>query len=184
MPAEITVTFPFDLDEWAKASRQLLARGPGRTVSLLFGGGGALLAVWATVSSLRSGAGAAAAVVNSLPWLILSAFWAFGLTGMILLQQKRMIRKKMPSVTGEQVRTFSETGFYYATPEMAQHFAWSAIQKVVETDEFILVFVAPGAGHYVPKHAIPVESEERLRQLLSSVFAGRAKALLLRTWAA
>jgi hypothetical protein len=183
-PAEVSVAFPFNIDEWARATRLMLAQSASRWWIRIGGSGAALLATWGFVRSLQEGLGLSGAIINALPWSLLAWFWLHGLTTMVLWQQKRIITKKLPSVTGAQIRTFSPTGFYYATPQLAQHFAWSAVQRVVETDEFLIIFVAPGAGHYLPKYAIPVADEPRLREILAAAFAERPKLLQLQGSAA
>ncbi len=181
---DVTITFQFDLGELTRASRAVLKRGPMRMVrpalALLAIG----LAAWAYYDAVVAGSDVLVAIVSASPWIILGLFWTFGFTAVLPLLTRRFATRDMPSMLGTQTRAFSEAGFFYATPALAQSFAWSAVHRIVETDEFILVFIAPAMAHYVPKHAIPVAMEAPLRTLLARHFADRPKRLQLTPWAA
>jgi hypothetical protein len=132
--------------------------------------------------SLNRDRGLADALMGATPWLLLSAFWGGLYRAIPLLICRRAIRRWMPSHPGTEIVVLSDEGLFWSDARGARHVRWEAVRKVTETAEFVLFHIDGAAASFVPKHAIPVEAEERLRVLLAGKFSSRPHSLHLLAW--
>ena len=167
LPLEFS--FPFNRREWTQASRAILLVTVRRLwwlyslITLVF----LAVAVLPIVQVVLRQGPFAQAVLSGLPWVILLAFWAWLIYFGAPAWAARQIERRYPAFAGQQVRTLSHDGLRWISPGSTQEYQWSAVYRVVETDEFVLIFVTTQAAQFIPKRLITPEQLLQLRALLA-----------------
>jgi YcxB-like protein len=81
-----------------------------------------------------------------------------------------------PILRERQQYEFSSDGLTIRGGPAASRFGWDAFREAVETDEFIVLFVARQTAYYLPKHALHgPDVANALRTLLHSALGDRAR---------
>jgi hypothetical protein len=109
-------------------------------------------------------------------WLVvgLPLFFLFGLP---LIQRRSAVRlwKATPTLQGEMVYYFTPTGFQQTTPHSCTDMTWSSVVRVVETKQFVLLFLNKMTAQFLPKDAFNPEELADFRALVSSALGARAE---------
>ena len=118
-------------------------------------------------------------VATILPYLLI-----FGgiLVALPIIQrwQLRGLYQHTPSLQQEQTHEFSEDGFRMSNPLANTLVHWNAFLEVVETKEFLLLYVSRSIAYFLPKRAIHDPGQLReLRSLLHRELGGGAAKLRL-----
>ena len=82
--------------------------------------------------------------------------------------QARQWQKLNPPGHRNLTVTFGEDAFRSSSYVGSSDIRWIAVKQVVETPEFLLIYVTEKIAHYVPKRAIAAAELPLVRQLLSS----------------
>lgn len=111
-------------------------------------------------------------IVSGLGFALLLAGWPVAVVWAVRhvsphLLASRHLRHN-PAAGGTQRFAFGPEGILTSGPLHENSFAWSAIQKVMETDELFLFYIARSAALYVPKKELG-ERIEDLRTLVRSI---------------
>jgi hypothetical protein len=87
--------------------------------------------------------------------------------------QARQWLKLNPPGSRTVTVTMEEERFRSSNHVGAGEVRWPAAKQVVETSDFLLVYVTKGVAHYLPKRAIPDGQLPGVRQLISSQVGSR-----------
>lgn len=169
-------TYDYDRAEFIRAQRaavrhaesRFLARGP-----IVIGG----LALCAAIAAaLVSHDGWANILARLVPWLLIIALWLAMFSRMVgfmaARQHEKLQDSRHPTVavldeSGHEVTSFSGT--------VRRH--WSAIGRVVETEEFLLLYFTKQFAVFLPKRAIPANELPSVRGLLREKLGDRAELM-------
>jgi hypothetical protein len=93
--------------------------------------------------------------------------WAFAL---IPFSQWVSARKhmKMPLVRGQWTFELRPDGLTTRGPMMVTTVGWDAIQRVVETPEYLLFYYAKSCAYFLPLHAIATRADMQAVRLMVS----------------
>ena len=169
----VSVQFEWDADEHARsitltANQKPLFRVFRRFAGLLpLGVLGFTFALWGLTDASGLIAG-----LTMLPWFILTVFW-YVLAAWTPRLATWRLKSRLVSRTEE--RTVSEEGLDVAGRLDATFVPWSAVVRVVETDEFVLFQCGDFRSHYIPKRALSAEALARLRGLVEGHVTGERR---------
>lgn len=97
--------------------------------------------------------------------------WLTGLLSRRSLLRHMVDRSRQPGLFCEHTIVLTEDAVIESTSVNESRHLWSGIYKIVETPEYIYIFVAADLAHVIPKRAFPNASA-------AGAFAARAKELL------
>jgi len=118
-------------------------------------------------------------VATMLPYLLIFGLILGGLP-VVQRWQLRRVYQHTPSLQQEQTHEFSEAGFRMSNPLSNTLVRWDAFLEVVETKEFILLYISRSMAYFLPKRAIQDPGQlQELRSLLNRELGGRAAKLRL-----
>jgi len=146
-----------------------------------------LLALFAVVvgivitglGAMRADSLAAIGLLNLLSWSAVGAFWFWGGPTVLNVATRWELSRSHPESVNMERLTFGEHGFS-PSPEWSQPMPWSSVDRVVETERFLLIYHGYSTDpFYVPKHALSPLTSERLFSLLSEQLSARPQQLQL-----
>lgn len=178
---EIVVSFPLSATEEARALKASFGHGPPSRFAMSFVVAFTILTIVQIVLAANSGVGIADIIEKALPPAVVAVLAAMFPRHMPLRYYREIVRRMSSAVGGTLTRTFSKDGLFTAGPNGAEFLRWESLSHVVETKEFLLFYLPSGKSHYVPKYALPLEAEERLREFIGTAFSWRPERLKLMT---
>jgi hypothetical protein len=179
---ELTVSFPYVPAEHAHA----LSEGmEGRKLPRRMRAFGITVGVAGVLTSgfgVATGEPIASLLENGVSWLALGGFWYWVGPALLKMAAGRQLRRDA-SEEGREVEhlSFSDAGFSPSS-KWAQPMPWSFVERVVETERFLLIHHSYAKEpFYVPKHALSLSERERLVTLFRTHLNVRPQQLQLRS---
>jgi hypothetical protein len=173
MTMTISAQFEFEADEQYAALRAVTAATVWRWAIPLFAVGFPALVIAMTILPHLESMTPASMFLNSLPWILLGAFYL----ALMPVSQKRRAKRLLqtePSVRGVQERGIDGTGLHVRGHGLSMDYAWSDLLKAVETPAFFLFFYNKNCAHFIPKRALPADGVESVRSLVERHMGARA----------
>ncbi len=160
----VTVRFAWTPSEYGRAAAAEADLSPRwRTIRWILRGTTGAVVVGSAVFYVASSTPATEVVATMLPWFLLSTFlWQLAARAHRLTPY--LMRRQL--VGREEERTVSAAGLDVAGALDATFLAWSRVQRVVETEEFVLFIGGPFRTHSIPKRLLGPEGLAALRSLV------------------
>jgi hypothetical protein len=95
-------------------------------------------------------------------------------TPLLLRRAFRRTFAETPALQHPQVYSFDETGLRISGGPAVTALGWDGIVRVVETEEFFLLFYSKQCAYFLPKRAIDGSSGAHLREVLHHHLGARA----------
>ncbi len=127
----------------------------------------ALTQVIAILRASRHHASIALAIAEWAPYTVFLMLWGFAL---IPFSQWIAARRhmKVPAIRGEWTFEIRSEGLTARGPMTTTTVSWDAIERVVETPEFLLFYYAKNCAYFLPTHAIATEADMHAVRLIVS----------------
>ncbi len=174
-----TFTFPFDERQYAhaiSAQMRLQFRSWQMIVILAVP---VFYLVYSVLGTLAGARDPLDALITLLPWLVLIGFWG-ALLACLPKWTARRLQRRYAAFAGLQERSFTPSVVRSTSAGTRIEYAWTAVQRVLETDEFIYVYVTAAAAVFVPLAAIPIAELPAFRAFLRARLIDRPKTVSLR----
>jgi hypothetical protein len=166
--------FEFDPAEQYAAARAVTGATAWRWIIPLFALGIPLVVIAVTVLPHIRTMSPMGIAMNSMPWVLLGAFYL----ALIPMSQKRRanrMAKTEPSVRGIQERGVDASGLHVRGHGLTMDYAWSDLLTAIETPAFFLFFYNKNCAHFIPKRALNGGSVDEVRSIIHAHMGGRAK---------
>jgi len=105
------------------------------------------------------------AVVSLWPAALLTAFWVLYFTVGFSWFNALVTRRIDPNAKVPCVHRVSREGYHISSSEMNVDVRWNGVLRIVETDEFFLLFWSRPFAYYLPKRVVTPEAVPRLREM-------------------
>ncbi|MFO0788945.1 MAG: YcxB family protein [Pirellulales bacterium] len=174
-PGAVTVSGRVSFGEQYRATRRIVARSrAGLMAYLFFLGSPLVLAI--LVASTN---GVAALLYPPLAMtLLMGPFGVFVLFPVLHALNVRRMRSGNPAYDGVFTFVVSHDGFEVHGENFDVKLRWAAIRRVVETDEFLLFYVASTTAYFVPKKCVGAGEELRaMRKVIRAETGEKARLL-------
>lgn len=87
--------------------------------------------------------------------LYLVVFWIVSRVVTLIIQWKSFTSKEQPGLFCEHTITLTNEALIEVTPVNEGKHLWSGLHSVIDTPQYIFIFVAANAAHIIPKRAFP-----------------------------
>lgn len=170
-------TFDYDRAEFVRAHRAVQRNGesPWRHTVKALAGLALISAIVCMVAGyvLRAPRWANVFYVVSI-WSLLMAlyFWLF--SWIAVKWAARQQEKQRPDFAHPLSGALDESGYVCESFSGTTRLKWDGVRRVVETPEFLLLYIMKQYAYYLPKRAIPADDLAAVRRLLREQLGDRA----------
>src|SRR5882762_6507069 len=168
----MTLAFSFRLTpaEHARVSMLMLRR---KRWYKIFVGFIVLVIIALVILPVSQGLSAAGIAAIVLPYALILGLVVAGLPYIQQWQLSRVYRHT-PTLQQEQTHEFSDEGFRTRNPLANTLMRWDAFLEVLETKEFVLLYISRSMAYFLPKRAVKDPGQLlELRSLLNRELGGR-----------
>ena len=175
----IRITFPYSLAEHAEAANHTVSASRLRRFMRFFGGTALATGALVTLVGLLKGVPLGSLMRDTLPYLPLGAFWAWGGPAILSASNRRQFRREA-NQEGHDLETVSLSPDGIVPGANWTHpIPWSQVRRVIETETLIVIDASSDGLTYVPKHALSAADLTSIKTLLHQHFRERSKDLRL-----
>jgi hypothetical protein len=114
------------------------------------------------------------AVLSLWPWAILAVAWVLFLTVVPPWLSAWQVSRNDPSIKGELTHHLTEDGYHIRGSAVNVDVKWPGVLRLVETNEFFLVFWSKAGAYYLPKRVVPADTIQLLRDVFVRELGDRA----------
>lgn len=108
-------------------------------------------------------------------WLLNCFFWKWFFSSIVM---KRILKEgRNRSVLGRHEIVLEESKLIERTSLNKMHNAWSGIERVLENDRHIFIYLSGSQAHVIPKRAFESQEEARTFFETAKAYHGRAQGL-------
>jgi hypothetical protein len=115
-------------------------------------------------------------LINMMPYVLVVAFWFF-VFSRLQRQAARRQAEQDPSLRGTQQRILDAAGYHSRGGGVSFDVPWHAIHRVIETEEFVLIYYTKACAYYIPKRTLPSTGISGLRETVRRAMGDRATLL-------
>lgn len=107
--------------------------------------------------------------------LMAGLLFMLGFMPLFHLLQVAGFRRRSPATGGVQTYTITRDGYTMQGNFFDTTLKWGAFLKVIETKEFILLYISGRMAHFIPKAAATTADLQKIRTIVHEKFGAKAK---------